>query len=192
MNQTQKFMVAAVLVAAGILAVVFPIWEGVLCVTVATAGIVYAMCMGTVCRTVLRTRGARTLTMAAYVIAAAGVLLILNRFWGFVDARYLMLAELVAVGWVTIGLGLQCKDGGLRVWPTVVIAGIGTVAAGLFALLRVEAVFTVGCVTAVILLFRKDIMQLCIRPKDEKGRKIVTIKAKDIEIIPAEEEENKQ
>ena len=67
------------------------------------------------------------------------------------------------------------------------------VAAGLLSLWRITVSLTAGCVTAAVLLLRPAVTAAVRkqREKREKNRNVITVREKDIEVIPAEDDEKK-
>lgn len=189
---TQRILIAAVLVAIGVLTVLFPLFSGVIAAAVGVTGILFAIVMGTVARSVLHSRSADALTVVSVIGAAIGVLLLLNRLWQFADMRYLVLIELTFTGVITFTLGFHMKEKRIKIWLYVTVAGGGAVVAGFTALWRVEAAFLTGCVTAAVLTVVPLIVKRMTSGKDERGRKIVVVKEKDIEIIEEDTQEKRE
>ena len=193
MKTQNRIVTAVILLVLGAIAPFFGVFENIVCEITGIAGILYALALWTLYRTMLRTRQTLALAVAAVVSGAAGLLLLFNRFWRFVDPRYLVLAVPVACGLVTIGLGLQLRERGNALWKNVTAAGGGVVAAGLLSLWRITVSLTAGCVTAAVLLLRPAVTAAVRkqREKREKNRNVITVREKDIEVIPAEDDEKK-
>ncbi|MDE6397686.1 MAG: hypothetical protein K2L51_00025 [Clostridiales bacterium] len=190
----KRTVVAVILLVLGVIAPFFGVFANIVCEIIGIAGILYAMALWTLYRTMFRTRQTLALAIAAVVSGAAGLLLLFNRFWGFVDSRYLVLAVLTAFGSVTVGLGLQLRERQSALWKNVTAAGAGIVAAGLLSLWRITVSFTAGCVTAAVLLLKPAVTAAVRRQKEkrEKNKNVITVREKDIEVIPAEDDEKKE
>lgn len=186
----KKCVICAILLVVGGLVLAFPLFSGAIGAAVGCAGILAAMIMGMLYRTLYRTCRTMALSVAAVITAAVGILLLLNCLWKFADMRFLVLPELVALGTITVALGLFLKEKTSTLWIYVLVAGSGAVAAGLCALWCVEAAFAFGCVVAAFSLFLPEIVRAVAKRKEDRANKIVTIREKDIEIRKDEDEKS--
>ena len=196
MDRTARnILISIALVAAGVISVVYsayldmPVYTRIISVSVGIAGILFSAAMRLVYRLFLDRKKANALAISSIIAGAAGVVLVIDGVFYFLDPKYLVLADLVVMGAVTAAFAAFLHKADVGIWVSVLIAGVGGVVAGVLALVNVQVSLLVGCVTASVIL----IYPLCVEARkknlDENGRKIVTVREQDIEII--EEEEDK-
>lgn len=188
MNTTsRKILTAVFLIAAAAVVAAVPVKLYFVEAIVGIVGILYAVAMWSIYRTSFRTPQTLALAIAAVIVGASGIMLLLNRLFGFADVRYTLAAESVALGIITIALGLQLKEKSIFFWLYVVIAGVGAIASGLISLIRARLFISGAFVTAAVILLYPVIYN-AITNRNKKDKNIVTVREKDIEIIPPDDE----
>lgn len=189
----RNILVSIGLIVVGVISVIIPLYFNaavftrVISVSVGIAGILFSAAMSIVYKLFLGRRQAIALAVVSVIAGAAGVVLLIDGALYFLDPKYLVLADLVIIGGVTVAFALFLRRSDIDFWITVMIAGAGGITAGVFALLYVQVSLLVGCVTAAVIL----IYPLCVEAHkaklDDNGRKIVVVREQDIEVIEDEE-----
>lgn len=189
----RNILVSIGLIVVGVISVIIPLYFNaavftrVISVSVGIAGILFSAAMSIVYKLFLGRRQAIALAVVSVIAGAAGVVLLIDGALYFLDPKYLVLADLVIMGGVTVAFALFLRRSDIDFWITVMIAGAGGITAGVFALLYVQVSLLVGCVTAAVIL----IYPLCVEAHkaklDDNGRKIVVVREQDIEVIEDEE-----
>ena len=195
MSRTARnILISLGLIAAGVISVVFsayiamPVFTRVISVSVGIMGVAFAAVMRLVYKLFLDRRRSLALSIASIVAGAAGIVLLIDGVLYFLNPKYLVLADLVIMGGVTVAFATFLRRAGGGLWIKILIAGVGAIVAGALALVNVQVTLLVGCVTASVIL----IYPLCVdaykSKRNENGIKIVTVKEKDIEEIYDDEE----
>ena len=193
MDRTARnILISMALIAAGIISVVYsafldlPIFTRIISVTVGIAGVLFSAAMRLVYRLFLDRKKANALALSSIIAGAAGIVLIIDGAFYFLDPKYLVLADLVVMGAVTVAFAAFLHKAEAGIWISVLIAGVGGVVAGVLALINVQVSLLVGSVTASVILIYPLCVEAHKKNLDENGRKIVTIREQDIEIIDEE------
>ena len=194
MDRTARnILVSIVLVTVGIISVVFsayfdmPFFTRVISVTVGIVGILFSAVMRLVYRLFLDRKKSNALAISSIIAGAAGVVLIIDGAFYFLDPKYLVLADLVVMGAVTVAFAAFLHKADAEIWVSVLTAGVGGVVAGVLALINVQTSLLVGCVAASVILIYPLCVEAHKKNLDENGRKIVTVREQDIEIVEEEE-----